>query len=143
MVQRWPKMAPRWPKMAQDAPKMAPRWPKMAPRWPQDDPRGAQVGPKRGPKMVPNRSSEAFQHRRQKRETDDKSEMPILRDFGPLLGPIQGLCWAPERLLNPLKTMKMRNIKMLNKRCKIHVGLALGASKRGPCWGHVGVKLAS
>ena len=75
---RWPQDDPRWPQEGPRWPKMAPSWPKMAPRWAQDGPREAQDGPKRGPKRVPNRSSEAFQHRSQKRECEGQSEKSIL-----------------------------------------------------------------
>lgn len=49
---------------------------------------------------------------------------------------------SPWGLLKLLKAIKLRNIT-----CSInlvtYVGLALGGSKRGPCWGHVGFKLTS
>ena len=89
MAPSWPQRRPRWPQDGQEGSKMAPRWPKMAPRWPQDAPKMAQVGPrwpqvdprwapngfKRGPTSLPNRSSEAFQHRSRKRECPGQSQM--------------------------------------------------------------------
>ena len=128
----WPKMTPRWRKMA-------PRRPQDGPRWPQDGPKEAQDGPKRGPKRVPNRSPNAFQHRSPKRECAGQSEMRIWAVFGPLLGPIWGLCWAPGAVLRRLKTIKMRNAKCskytVNYRSKWPSG--------GPREGQVGVMLGS
>ena len=68
---------------------------------------------------------------------------PVLA-FGPKLdlGPMWGLCWAPGALLRRLKTIKDAKHNMFRIPRTIQVGLAFGGSKRGPSWGHVGVKLA-
>ena len=55
--------------------------------------------------------------------------------MGPMLGPM--------RAYKASQDDEDAKHKMFKKPCKIQVGLAFGGSKRGPCWGHVGVKLAS
>ena len=139
MAPKWPKTAPRWP---QDGP----RWPKMAPSWPQVSPRWAPNGPKRGPKSLPNRSSEAFQHRSRKSECDPQSEIRIWAPFWALLGPTCGIYRAPGARLRPLKTIKLRNIKsektMYFTRFfgprRVQEGAMFGS-----CWGQVGLGGAS
>ena len=122
--------------MAQDGPKMAPRWLQDGPRWLQDD-------PKRGPKRVPNRSSEAFQHRSPKRECPGQSPRSILGNFWPSwsllgwaifghLGAILAPFWA---ILGP----SWSHLGAIMG----HLGTTLGhldaiLGQHGPSWSHLG-----
>ena len=133
---RWAQDGPRW---AQDGPRWAQDGPKMAqdgPRWPQD-------GPKMGPRWVQHRSSKAFQHRSRKRETPGQSHGSAWVDFRFLLGPMLGPTWAPLRLIRLFKTINIRNLTCFKTNVDYRSDWSSGGSKRGPCWGHVGVNLAS
>ena len=130
-----PKRAQRGPRWPQVGPKGAQDGPQRA----QDGPKSAPKGPKSGPKAVQNRSSKAFRHRSRKRETPGQSETGIWADFGALLGPIWGLCWAPGALLRRLKTIKMRNIECSKYLVKYRSDWPSG----GPRQGQVGVMLGS
>ncbi len=130
-----PKRAQRGPRWPQVGPKGAQDGPQRA----QDGPKSAPKGPKRGPKAVQNRSSKAFRNRSRKRETPPQSQTRIWADFGALLGPIWGLCWAPGALLRRLKTMKMRNIECSKYLVKYRSDWPSG----GPREGQVGVMLGS
>ena len=75
----------------------------------------------------------------QKRETQGQSDRRIGAIFGPLLGPISGLCWASGALLKRLET-----IKILNRKCPFCiVNYNTKWPSGGPREGQVGVMLGS
>ena len=136
-------MAPRWPKMA-------PRWPQDGPRWPQDRPKRAQEGPKRGPRGVP-RGSQIGPPRPSNIEAEKGSaRINLKRRFQPFWGP----SWGPYRpyvgplgvifgLILSILTRKARKSKNEGPPTRNPHFWGSRRALEGPCWGYVGVKLAS
>ena len=147
---RGPKTAPRWPKMAQDGPKMAPRWPKMGPREAQDGPKMAQDGPKRGPRGVPRGSQIGLPRPSNIEAQKGSAPINLKCEIGLFLGP----SWGPYRpyvgplgvifgLILSILTRKARKSKNEGPPTRNPHSWGPKRALEGPCWGYVGVKLAS
>ena len=139
-------MLPRPPKTAQDGP----RQPQDGPRASQDSPRGPQDGPKRGPRGVP-RGSQIGLPRPSNIEAQKGSAPANLKcGFGLFLGP----SWGPYRpyigplgvifgLLLSILTRITRKSKNEGPPTRNPHFWGSRRALEGPCWGYVGVKLAS
>ena len=137
------KMAPRWPKMAS-------RWPKMAPRWPQDGPKMAQEGPKRGLRGVPRGSQIGLPRPSNIEAQKGSAPVNLKCEIGLFLGP----SWGPYRpyvgplgvifgLILSILTRKARKSKNEGPPTRNPHSWGPKRALEGPCWGYVGVKLAS
>ena len=133
---RWPQRSPRWaqdgPKLTQDGPKLAPEVPKMSPKGPQE---GAQIAPKSVFRGLPTSKPKKGDPSSISNADLGRFWTPLGAHMGPMLGPM--------RAYKASEYDKEAKHKMLKNTCKIQVGLALGGSKRGPCWGQVGLRRAS
>ena len=143
MAQDGPKMAPRWPKMA-------PRWPKMAPGWPQDGPKMAQEGPKRGLRGVPRGSQIGLPRPSNIEAQKGSAPLNLKCGFGlflppsggpyrPYVGPL-GVIFG---LILSILTRKARKSKNEGPPTRNPHSWGPKRALEAPCWGYVGVKLAS
>ena len=91
---------------------MGPRWAQDGPRWAQDGPKTAQDGPKMGLRWVENRSQEAFEDGRRKRECPGQRCYPPGVGFGAFWGPYLGLLGPSWPHLGAyLKHLKIKSAK--------------------------------
>ena len=143
MAPRWPKTAPRWP---QDGPKMA----QDGPRWPQVGPRDAQDGPQMAPRGAPNRSQICLPRPSNIEAQKGSARINLKCGFGLFLGP----SWGPYMpyvgplgvifgLILSILTRKARKSKNEGPPTRNPHSWGPKRALEGPCWGYVGVKLAS
>ena len=132
------------------SPKMASRWPQDGPRWHQVGPKSAQDGPQMAPRGAPNRSQIGLP-RPSNIEAEKGSAVTNLKcGFGLFLGP----SWGPYRpyvgplgvifgLILSILTRKARKSKNEGPPTRNPHFWGSRRALEGPCWGYVGVKLAS
>ena len=140
---RWPKMAPRWPKMAQEGPE-------MGPRWAQDGPKRAQDGPKMGPRW-PKMGSRWVPRGLPTSKSKKGVPSPMMATPpGAVFGVSGGAIRAPQGPLGPILALifgilRRKARKLKNEGPPTRNAHFWGTEKAltGPCWGHVGLKLAS